>query len=128
MTDKLKSELDDAFGEQAVRAANEARLAKDARTGQKSLFWDYFEDENKKGMKQAAVDKYNKADEEKEAKKAQAANRKAAIRGGGGSGGSGGTSADLKMLYNPKSMKSGGKVKSASSRADGIAIRGKTRA
>jgi len=46
--------------------------------------------------------------------------------GGGGSGGSGG--ADIKMLQNPKSMKKGGKVKSASSRADGCAIRGKTRA
>ena len=126
MTDKLKSEIDDAFGEQAVRAANEARLAKDARTGQKSLFWDYFEDENKKGMKQAAVDKYNKADEEKEAKKAQAANRKAAARGGAGGGNSG--AAELKSIMNPKSMKSGGKVKSASARADGCCIRGKTRA
>lgn len=49
-------------------------------------------------------------------------------RGGGGGGGSGGTAADMKMLLNPKAMKSGGKVKSASSRADGCAIRGKTRA
>ena len=45
--------------------------------------------------------------------------------GGGGSGGSGG--ADIKMLQNPKAMKKGGKT-SASSRADGCAIRGKTKA
>jgi hypothetical protein len=47
----------------------------------------------------------------------------------GGGGGSGtGNGAEIKMLQNPKAMKSGGKVKSASARADGIAIRGKTRA
>lgn len=48
-------------------------------------------------------------------------------RGGGGSG-TGGTAADNKMLLNPRAMKKGGAVKSASSRADGCAIRGKTRA
>lgn len=45
--------------------------------------------------------------------------------GAGTGGGSGG--ADLKSITNPKSMKKGGKVSSASSRADGIAQRGKTR-
>ena len=49
-------------------------------------------------------------------------------KGGGGGSGTGGAAAELKMLYNPRSMKQGGKVKSASSRADGCAIRGKTRA
>ena len=48
-------------------------------------------------------------------------------RGGGGSG-AGGTAADMKMLLNPKAMKKGGKVKSASARADGCCIRGKTKA
>ena len=47
-------------------------------------------------------------------------------RGGGSSGV--GNGADIKMLLNPKSMKKGGKVKSASARADGCCIRGKTRA
>ena len=48
------------------------------------------------------------------------------VKGGGGSGV--GNGAEIKMLQNPKAMKKGGKVSSASSRADGIAIRGKTRA
>ena len=46
---------------------------------------------------------------------------------GGGSSGTG-NGAEIKTLQNPRAMKSGGKVKSASARADGIAIRGKTRA
>jgi hypothetical protein len=51
-------------------------------------------------------------------------------RTGPTSGGFGGNSgaAELKSITNPRAMKSGGKVKSASARADGIAIRGKTRA
>jgi hypothetical protein len=43
---------------------------------------------------------------------------------GGGGGGSGGVKS---MKYEPKSYKSGGKVSSASARADGIATKGKTR-
>ena len=50
-----------------------------------------------------------------------------AARGGAGTGGGSG-GADLKSITNPKSMKKGGKVKSASARADGCAIRGKIRA
>lgn len=53
------------------------------------------------------------------------------VRGGAGSlrGGAGATGADLLRTMNPqKLMKKGGVVKSASARADGIAIRGKTRA
>jgi len=46
-------------------------------------------------------------------------------RGGGGSGSTGG--AEIKMLQNPKIMKSGGKVSSASKRADGCAVKGKTK-
>ena len=45
---------------------------------------------------------------------------------GGFSGNSG--AAELKSITNPRAMKSGGKVKSASARADGCCIRGKTRA
>jgi len=44
-------------------------------------------------------------------------------------GGSGATGANLLRMMNPqKLMKKGGAVKSASARADGIAVRGKTRA
>ena len=46
-------------------------------------------------------------------------------KGGGGGGGGGGIKS---MKYEPKAFKAGGKVSSASKRADGIAIRGKTRA
>lgn len=52
---------------------------------------------------------------------------KGGIRGGGGSG-TGGTAGEIKALANPRAMKKGGKVKSASARADGCCIRGKTRA
>ena len=44
---------------------------------------------------------------------------------GGGGGGGGGIKS---MKYEPKTFKAGGKATSASKRADGIAIRGKTRA
>ena len=56
-----------------------------------------------------------------------AAGRGTAYRGGAGTGGGSG-GAELKSIMNPKSMKKGGKIKSASARADGCAIRGKTRA
>lgn len=51
---------------------------------------------------------------------------KGGIRGGGSSGTGG--AGEIKALANPRAMKKGGKVKSASARADGCAIRGKTRA
>jgi len=48
--------------------------------------------------------------------------------GGGGRGGAGATGADLLRTMNPqKLMKKGGKVSSASSRADGCAVKGKTK-
>jgi hypothetical protein len=54
--------------------------------------------------------------------------RKAPAMGkGGGSSGTGGA-AELKSLLNPRAIKKGGKIKSASARADGCAVRGKTRA
>jgi hypothetical protein len=51
-------------------------------------------------------------------------------RTGPTSGGFGSNSgaAELKSITNPRAMKSGGKVKSASARADGCCIRGKTKA
>jgi hypothetical protein len=47
---------------------------------------------------------------------------------GGGGGGSGGAGGVKSMKYEPVKYAKGGKVSSASKRADGIAIRGKTRA
>lgn len=48
-------------------------------------------------------------------------------RGGGAGTGGGSGGAELKSIMNPKSMKKGGKVRTASSRADGCAKRGKTK-
>lgn len=44
--------------------------------------------------------------------------------GGGSSTGGGG---ELKSLQNPRAMKAGGKVSSASKRADGCCVKGKTK-
>ena len=46
-------------------------------------------------------------------------------RGGVGSGSGG--AAELKSLLNPRAMKKGGSVSSASKRADGCAVKGKTK-
>ena len=46
-------------------------------------------------------------------------------RGGAGGGSSG--AAELKSMFHPRAMKKGGKVSSASSRADGCCVKGKTR-
>jgi hypothetical protein len=43
--------------------------------------------------------------------------------GGGGSGSAG----EIKALTNPRAMKKGGKINSASKRADGCCIKGKTK-
>lgn len=74
----------------------------------------------------------------KERVKAEMARIKADRKsGGGGSGGVGvsdtremqlGADLDPKAMMQREGMKKGGKVKSASARADGCAIRGKTRA
>jgi membrane protein involved in colicin uptake len=155
-------ELDDLYGTQKIKEANEARLVKDARSGQRSLFFeDYFKDANTEGMKKAAVNKANKADDEETAKAKAKAEAKAKARaaenedfkdkrqpksdlirqaelekmkeilnkpkGGGGSGGGmGGNKLSNRDLT--KNYKTGGKVSSASKRADGCCIRGKTRA
>jgi hypothetical protein len=146
---------EDMFGDIAVNKANKERLEKDFSSGQKSLFFDYDArgNENKEGMKKTAVEKANKEEAIKElqekAKARKAENEEfkdkrvkpsplvveaelakmkeltaPKSKGGGGGGG-----------FSPKSglnkkpeYKSGGKVSSASKRADGIALRGKTRA
>jgi len=46
----------------------------------------------------------------------------------GGAGGGSGGAAELKSMFHPRAMKKGGAVSSASKRADGCAVRGKTRA
>jgi len=68
---------------------------------------------------------------EKSAKRAALAQSSMISPGGNTTAaGRGGPSADMKQIMNPRSItyKKGGKVKSASSRADGCCIRGKTKA
>jgi len=43
------------------------------------------------------------------------------------SGGVGGSGGELKSLQNPRAMKKGGKISSASKRADGCCVKGKTK-
>ena len=62
---------------------------------------------------------------ERKAEKFEKAKEK---RGGSGGGGSGVVPIDKMLKMNKMNYKAGGKVKTASSRADGCAIRGKTRA
>jgi hypothetical protein len=151
-------DLDDLFGEIKLAQSDSKRTSDSANTGQRSLFTYGIEgihksdDEkiNREGMKKAAVDKQNKEDaakevkakqkvEEKEAAKKAAlvqssmlspsGNTTAAGRGEAykGSGGGGGGIPKVGAKRTPE-FKKGGKVSSASKRADGCAIRGKTRA
>jgi hypothetical protein len=62
---------------------------------------------------------------ERKAEKFEKAKEK---RGGGGGGGGGVMPIDKMLKMNKMNYKAGGKVKTASSRADGCCIRGKTRA
>ena len=151
------SGYDDMFGDIAVNKANKKRLEKDLSSGQKSLFFDYDArgNENKEGMKKAAVEKANKeetikeAQEKAKARKAEneefkdkrvkaspltvsselAKMKEILSKPKGGGGGGGGIPSDKMDKMKKMNYKSGGKVKSsASKRADGCAIRGKTRA
>jgi hypothetical protein len=147
------SGYDDMFGDIAVNKANKERLEKDLSSGQKSLFFDYDArgNENKEGMKKAAVEKLDKQEAEKEAKKRAAENKyfedkrvkpsplvveaelakmKEILNKPKGSsgGGGGGIPSDKMDKMKKMNYKAGGKVSSASKRADGCAIRGKTRA
>jgi hypothetical protein len=157
MSKQLKpGDLDDLFGEIKLAQSDAKRTSDSANTGQRSLFTYGIEginksdDEkiNREGMKKAAVDKQNKEDAAKELRAKQKADEKeaakkaslvqssmispqgnttAAGRGETSKGGGGGampkSNRDLTKNY-----KVGGKVSSASKRADGCAIRGKTRA
>jgi hypothetical protein len=150
------SGYDDMFGDIAVNKANKKRLEKDLSSGQKSLFFDYDArgNENKEGMKKTAVEKANKEEAIKEAQeKAKArkaeneefkdkrvkaspltvsselAKMKEILAKPKGGGGGGGIPSDKMDKMKKMNYKSGGAVKSsASKRADGCCIRGKTRA
>jgi hypothetical protein len=68
------------------------------------------------------------AEYERKAEKFEKSKEKSNSRGGGGGGGGGVLPLDKMLKMNKMNYKAGGKVSSASSRADGCAIRGKTRA
>ena len=79
-----------------------------------------------------AVDEENKAKREADEKKSKLKQRpmvspEGNIFRGATSGGGGGGGGVKSMKYEPKTFKSGGKVSSASKRADGCAMRGKTK-
>jgi membrane protein involved in colicin uptake len=146
----MANDLDDLFGEIKLAQSDAKRTSDSANTGQRSLFTYGIEgihksdDEkiNREGMKKAAVDKQNKEDAARELKAKQKAAEKEAAKkaesyqrsmlsssgnvtksGGGGSAtGIGKMNRDI-----TKNMKTGGKVSSASKRADGCCIRGKTK-
>ena len=143
----MAGDLDDLFGEIKLAQSDAKRTSDSANTGQRSLFTYGIEgihksdDEkiNREGMKKAAVDKQNKEDAARELKaKQKAAEKEAAkkaesyqrsmlsssgnVTKSGGGGGMPKLNRDI-----TKNMKTGGKVSSASKRADGCAIRGKTR-
>jgi hypothetical protein len=156
MPKQLKpGELDDIVGEIKLAQSDVKRTSDSANTGQRSLFTYGIEgihksdDEkiNREGMKKAAVDKLNKedairelkakqkADEAEAAKKAGSYQRSMVSPGGNifkgaTSGGGGGSMTDpMDRKTKPFNKAKGGIIKSsASKRADGCAIRGKTRA
>jgi hypothetical protein len=147
----MAGELDDLFGEIKLAQSDAKRTSNSANTGQRSLFTYGIEgihksdDEkiNREGMKKAAVDKQNKEDAAKELKaKQKAAEKEAAKKAesyqrsmlspSGNVSKSGSSNMGINKLSSrdlTKNNKAGGIIKSsASKRADGIAIRGKTRA
>lgn len=79
-----------------------------------------------------ALDEENKAKREADEKKSKLKQRpmvspEGNIFRGAAAGGGGGGGGIKSMKYEPKTFKAGGKVSSASKRADGCAIKGKTR-
>jgi hypothetical protein len=111
---RLNAEWDKIRGEIGVNQATKARQDKDIKSGQTSLFLDdSYKDPNRAEMEKRAV-------KDQDAKAARSSSK-----GGGGGGGAGIPKVGPKK---PTDMKKGGKVSSASKRADGCAIRGKTRA
>jgi len=110
---RLNAEYDKIRGEIGVNQATKARRDKDIKSGQASLLLDDpYKDPNRAEMEKRAV-------KDQDAKAARSSSK------GGGGGGAGIPKVGPKR---PTEMKKGGKVSSASKRADGIAIRGKTRA
>jgi len=106
--------LDDIYGEAAVNEGLKKQKEKVIASGQGSLFFDEFKrpdiNPNYENMKKEAVKK---------------ADAKQKVKGGGGKAGAN----PMKTgTLSPFNMKKGGKISSASKRADGIAIKGFTRA
>lgn len=143
-------ELMDLAGEIEVNRDLRKIHSKNLETRQPSLFGHNMDRETEKanmeGMKKAAVEKLDKQEAIKEAKaKAELKQETAADEfkkknqqrpmispGGnvfkGATSGGGGIPSDKMDKMKKMNYKAGGKVKSASSRADGCCIRGKTRA
>jgi hypothetical protein len=110
------AEYDKIRGEIGVNQATKARQDKDIKSRQTSLFLDDpYKDPNRAEMEKRAV-------KDQDAKAAEKDARKATKGGGGGAG-----TPKVGPKRTPE-FKKGGKVSSASSRADGCAIRGKTKA
>ena len=145
----MANDLDDLFGEIKLAQSDAKRTSDSANTGQRSLFTYGIEgihksdDEkiNREGMKKAAVDKQNKEDAARELKaKQKAAEKEAAkkaesyqrsmlsssgnVTKSGGGGGSGTPKVGAKRT---PEFKKGGSVSSASKRADGCCVKGKTK-
>jgi len=130
ITDRIKYEKDRA--EKEAREAREAKEKREAAKEAKERKADPLYDERKAARAEAekgATTKMVGGIKVTEYPSVEPVERRptAQVRGGGGGGG-GGAGSLLREMNPQKLMKKGGAVKSASARADGIAIRGKTRA
>jgi len=117
---KQNAEWDKIRGEIKVNQALSKQKSKDLDARQDTL--PGFRGESRDNPNRAEMERRAIADQD--AKAAEREARKAAKSGGGGGGGG----IPKVGPKRPTEMKKGGKVSSASKRADGIAIRGKTRA
>jgi hypothetical protein len=112
---RLNAEYDKIRGEIGVNQATKARRDKDIKSGQASLLLDDpYKDPNRAEMEKRAV----KDQDEKTTNKAA----RGSPKGGGGGGGV----PKIGAKRTPE-FKKGGKVSSASKRADGCATKGKTK-
>jgi hypothetical protein len=113
---RLNAEYDKIRGEIGVSQATKARRDKDIKSGQTSLLLDDpYKDPNRAEMEKRTL-------KEQDTKEAEKENKKTTKSGGGGGGGMPKLNRDMF-----KNMRTGGKVSSASKRADGCAIKGKTK-
>ena len=88
---------------------------------------EYFKDKRLKKEGKGELDLSGKQEAMQKLREFSSGQRSgASLKGGAGTGGGG--AGEIKSLQNPRAMKKGGKIKSASSRADGCCIRGKTKA